>query len=113
MRTTLMIEDPQGLINTLQTRVTQLEAQVERERARQAHDLPGEVKEVLKSLRRHGVILLHIGAAELKDVRAEVEANPVLREALDQAWPLANAPVSDEVKNAFQVAANNGMDRWF
>jgi len=113
MSATVTIEDPQGLINTLQTRVKQLEGQVENERDRQTQSLPGEVRQVLKLLRLHGVILLHVGASEFKGVRAELEENPVVRDALDQTWSLANAPVPEEVKNAFRVAANNGMDRWF
>jgi hypothetical protein len=39
--------------------------------------------------------------------------NPVLRDVIDQVWPLATAPFSADVKHAVQATTNFGNDRWF
>jgi hypothetical protein len=109
MNAIVNIEDPSGVINTLQARVKQLEAQLEQERANQPQRLASAVGDALKHFRLHGLILLDLGACDFKKVDVE---NRVLREAVDQAWPLANAPVAGEVKTAIRVAADNGMNRW-
>jgi hypothetical protein len=106
------IEDPQGVISALQARIEQLEGQAERDRQWHADSLPGAVRDTLKHLRAHGVILLYLGSDDPAEVRNRVSNYPASREALDQAWPLATAPVANEVKDALRTAANNGMDRW-
>lgn len=110
MNAIVNIEDPSGVINTLQARVKQLEAQLEQDRSSQPQRIANAVGDALKHFRLHGLILLDLGACDFK--KAHVE-DSVLREALDQAWPLANAPVAEEVKTAIRVASNNGMNRWF
>lgn len=110
MNAIVNIEDPSGVINTLQGRVKQLEAQLEQERSNQPQRVANALRDALKHFRLHGLILLDLGACDFKKEYVE---NQILREAVDQAWPLANAPVAEEVKTAIRVAANNGMNRWF
>jgi hypothetical protein len=113
MTTTVKIDDPEDVINALQARIKQLEDQMSYERRQQLDGPPGVIVDTLKHLRIYGVILIHVGGDNLADVRKLPGNSPAMREALDQAWPLAAAPLSDDVKDAFRTAANYGLDRWF
>lgn len=113
MATTVQLDDPQGVINSLQARVAQLEQQIKYEREKHPGSRAEAVHEVLKSIRAHGVILLHLGVDDVTKVREQVARYPLDRVAMDHVWPLASAPVSQGVKDALQNAANYGMDRWY
>jgi len=112
MTTTVQIDDPQGVINSLQARIVQLEGQIQYLRQSEVEGHATAVHAVLKSLRAHGVILLHLGVEDISKARERTEQYPLERVAMDQVWPLASAPVSADVKTALQKAANYGMNRW-
>lgn len=113
MATTVQLDDPQGIINSLQERIKQLEGELARERQHPLDILPGAITDTLKYVRGHyGVILLHVGREELTKVRQWAE-RPAERAALDQAWNLASAPLSDEIKAALRLAADYGDNRWY
>jgi hypothetical protein len=113
MNAVVKIEDQEGVKNTLQARIKELEGQVQYERERNALTLPDEVREAVKRLRLHGVILLHVGAQDIPSLANELAPNPILRDVIDLVWPLSTAPVSPDVKQALHVAANYGNNRWF
>lgn len=113
MSAVVKIEDPEGLINTLQARTKQLEEQLQFERERHAHNLPDEIAQAVKSLRLYGVIVLYVGDQDRTTLAKELSPNPVLRGVVDQVWSLSGAPVAPEVKDAIKAAANFGMNRWY
>ncbi|MYM92395.1 hypothetical protein [Duganella vulcania] len=106
------IEDPEGLINTLQARIKLLERQIENERQDRAAHRPMEIGEAVKRLRMHGVIPLHIGDQDRAKLAEELTANPLFADVVDQVWLLSAAPVRPEVKDAIKIAAEHGMNRW-
>lgn len=106
------IADPQGVINSLQARIAQLERALEHERQRELAIGCEAIHGTLKSVRKHGVILLHLGLEDLNRVREHVVKYPFDRVTMEHAWPLASAPVPPDVKTALREAANYGMDRW-
>lgn len=112
MTTTVQLDDPQGVINSLQARITLLERQLESERRRQLDGLPDAIRHTLKVMRRHGMIFLYLGDRTLTEVSEQVANYPAMYAALDQAWSLASAPVPEDVKTALRTAANYGADRW-
>ncbi|WP_426172552.1 hypothetical protein [Pseudoduganella sp. R-34] len=109
---TAQIADPHGVINSLQARIRQLEAQVDRERAHHIEDVTLIIGEVIKSLRAHGIILLHVGRQGMEVLNNELATRPILGDLVDQVWPLSQAPVSPSVKDALRAASNFGNDRW-
>lgn len=106
------IEDPEGLINTLQARIKLLERQIENERQYRAEDRPMEVGEAIKRLRMHGVIPLHIGDQDRGKLKEELATNPLFADVVDQVWLLSAAPVAQAVKDAIKIAADHGLNRW-
>lgn len=112
MNAIVNIEDPEGLINTLQAQIKLLERQIENERKYRAEDRPMEIGEAVKRLRMHGVIPLHIGDQDRGKLREELAVNPLFADVVDQVWLLSAAPVVQEVKDAIKIAADHGMNRW-
>jgi len=112
MNAIVKIEDPEGLINTLQAQIKLLERQIEKERQYRADDRAMEIAEALKRLRMHGVIPLHIGDQDRAMLSNELMSNPLFTNVADQVWLLSAAPVAQEVKDALMNAANHGMNRW-
>lgn len=112
MNAIVNIEDPEGVINTLQARIKLLERQIENERQCRADDRPMEIGEAVKRLRMHGVIPLHIGDQDRAMLASELAENPLFADVVDQVWLLSAAPVAPEVKDALKAAANHGMNRW-
>jgi hypothetical protein len=117
MSTTIQVDDPQGLINSLQERIKELEGQLAYARKRDSEksldDLAGAMHDTLKSVRgRYGVILLHVGREDFSKVREDAR-NPAERVVLNQTWRLASAPLPDDAKTALQIAAAYGDNRWF
>lgn len=106
------IEDPEGLINTLQARVKQLERQLQNELEYHAQPRPGEFANAIKSLRLHGLILLHVGDQDGQQLQEQLAQHPQLREVIDVVWPLSSAPVAPGVREALKVASNRGNTRW-
>jgi hypothetical protein len=112
MDTIVRIEDPEGLINTLQAQINRLERQIESERQNRADDLPMEIAEAVKRLRMHGIIPLYIGDQDRAALTSELASNPLFSHMVNQVWLLSAAPVTPAVKEAVKIAANHGMDRW-
>jgi hypothetical protein len=105
------IENPGAVINSLQRRIEQLEAQLSAAREYNAQAVPSVVGDAIKRLRLHGVILLQLGSTNAPMER-ELNENALLDAAYRQVWMLDRAPVAQDVKEAIRTAANNGMDRW-
>ncbi len=112
MNAIVNIEDPEGLINTLQARIKLLERQIEIGRQHRIEDHPMEIGEAVKRLRLHGIIPLHVGDQDCAELASELAENPSFSRVADQVWMLSAAPVSPEVKDAIKTAANYGMSRW-
>lgn len=112
MNAIVNIEDPEGLINTLQARIKLLERQIENDRQHRADDLAMMIGEAVKRMRMHGVIPLHIGDQDRAKLSEELAANPLFPYVVDQVWLLSTAPVAPEVKAAIKIAADHGMNRW-
>ena len=113
MNAVVKIKDPEGLINTLQARIKQLEGQLQFERERYAQNLPDEIAQAVKSLRLYGVIVLHVGDQDRATLVKELSPNPVFRAVVGQVWSLSGVPVAPEVRDAIKAAANYGMNRWY
>lgn len=114
MPTTIELDDPQGVINSLQSRIAELEHQVVSERARGAVLFPAAIEDVVKHLRLHSVILLHVGESEFNNNKRRdvLSISPALHLAIDQVWQLHRAPLTLQVKDQIRIAANNGVNRW-
>lgn len=107
------LEDPYGVINSLQRRIQGLEWQVDRERGFMSAELTGVIGESIKTLRAHSIIPLYVGSQEFAvGMKALQGREPMLQYAAEQVWNLDRAPLSDKAKDELRKAANFGMDRW-
>lgn len=113
MSTTPQLQNPIAVINTLQSRIDQLERQLQMERAAAQNKYEQVVNEAVRRLRLHGVIPLYVGAEDFDKVRADVRrSSPVLVSAMEEVWLLQNAPVPASARSVLFSAANHGMNRW-
>lgn len=94
-------------IEQLTTRVTQLEAELRKERQFRRDDTSA----VINTLRAHGVVLIHLGDGSTERLAGNIRLEAA-RNALDMAWNLDSAPLSDVVKSQIRAAASGGMTRW-
>lgn len=107
------LQDPIAVINSLQSRIGQLERQLQMERIAAQEKYPLMVSESVRRLRLHGIIALNVRATNFDKLREEVrKSSPCLIDSIEEVWHLQNAPVPEEVKAALFAAANGGMDRW-
>lgn len=107
------INDPGAVINSLQARITQLEAQLRAQQAAHESNVDEHIRNGLRRLRLHGIIPLYVGSDSIEVVEQRVHnSTPPLTKTLNEIWWLTNAPVSQAVKDALSSAANGGMRRW-
>ncbi|NSY40704.1 hypothetical protein [Leisingera sp. ANG59] len=69
---------------------------------------------VVRRLRLHGTILLHV-AGDMPKYESSVRAEGLERmgeDLISQTWDLDSAPLADDVKAAVKSACNNGLYRW-
>lgn len=69
---------------------------------------------VVRRLRLHGTILLHV-AGDMPKYEGSVRAEGLERigeDLISQTWDLDSAPLSDDVKAAVKSACNNGLCQW-
>lgn len=69
---------------------------------------------VVRRLRLHGTILLHV-AGDLPKYEAAVRGEGlagICEDLISQTWNLENAPIPDDMKAAVKEACNNGTSRW-
>jgi hypothetical protein len=108
------IQDPVAVINTLQARIHQLEAQLRLEREQAQESIQRFLPDALRRLRMHAVIPLYVGSADGEALREDIaKSSPELSQAMKEVWMLSGAPVTHDVKSAIAAAAKNGMSRWF
>lgn len=111
--TDFALEDPIGVINSLQIRVQNLERELALERQRCVESNVIYMANCLKYLRLHGVISMHVGAQEFSATRdAILSRDPQLSPVMDQVWELSRAPLDDSVKSAIATATDHGNTRW-
>lgn len=107
------LQDPIAVINTMQSRIAQLEQQLRMERTATQDNYRSVVNDSVRRLRLHGIIALNVRDTDFDKLREEVrKSSPCLIDAIEEVWHLQNAPVPEEVKAALFAAANGGMDRW-
>lgn len=111
-KTTISGEDAAQVIATLNQRVETLAAE-----ARQAYeDEPGRaasmVRDALRLLRMHGVILIRSGEVSEEAVMQSVSGNRVAMAAMDEAWNLDMAPLPGPVVAQIREAMAGGMNRF-
>jgi hypothetical protein len=107
------LQDPIAVINTMQSRIGQLERQLQKEREAAQNQYEQVVHDSVRRLRLHGVIPLYVGAEDFDKVRADVRrSSPLLVSAMEETWLLQSAPVPEAAKSALFAAANHGMNRW-
>lgn len=111
MATTIELDDPTGIINSLQARVQQLEGQIEAQRNEHSQAIAEAVGSTIKRLRMHGVILLDLNDSDMPR-HSELLLDAVINSAYEQAWKLDRAPLSIDIKEAVRKAANGGSSRW-
>jgi hypothetical protein len=111
--TTLKLQDPIAVINSMQSRIDQLDRQLQAERAAAQGNYEKVIYDAVRRLRLHGVIPLYVGAEDFEQVRSDVrKSSPLLISAMEETWLLQSAPVPDTAKSALFAAANHGMNRW-
>ncbi|OBY26766.1 hypothetical protein [Leisingera sp. JC1] len=69
---------------------------------------------VVRRLRLHGTILLHV-AGDMQKYEGSVRAEGLKRvgeDLISQTWDLDSAPLAEDVKVAVKSACNNGLYRW-
>lgn len=107
------ITDPGAVINSLQARITQMEAQLRVQQTAHESEQGQYLKDSLRRLRLHGIIPLYVGGEGVEALVQQVaKSSPQLTESLSEIWLLATAPVPQAVRDALSSAANNGMSRW-
>ena len=107
------LQEPIAVINTLQSRIGQLERQLQIEQTAIQDQFEPVVHDAVRRLRIHGVIPLYVGTEDFDKVRADVRrSSPLLVSAMEEAWLLQSAPVPETAKSALFAAANHGMNRW-
>lgn len=114
MTETATIEDPNAVINALTARIKQLERTTEflsNELGKYA-GLPDSVADMLRHMRKHGIIPLYVGDQGCEALKSSFAVDPASLKAFEQVWFLNDAPVSQEVKDVVRKAANHGMSRW-
>lgn len=117
MSETVQLEDTSAVINALSIRVRSLERALERQAEEHRAALPDYFADMLRWMRKRGVIPLYVGQLPDEEARKyfagdELISDEAAHAVLEQVWFLKNAPVSDEAKDALCVAAKNGMCRW-
>lgn len=114
MTEAMQIEDPNAVINALTARIQDLERTNEflKNQLGAYVELPGEVDEVLKAMRKREVILLYLGGKNGDALKQDCAESEAMLMAFEQVWFLDNAPVAQEVKYAVRKAANHGICRW-
>lgn len=113
MKSDLVLENPTGVINSLQARIQQLERQheLEAESVLQNHEL--RMVDCLNYLRAHGIISLYVGRQEFdKTCEAILRSDSTLGAVMDAVWDLSKAPIAESVKLAILDAADQGNTRW-
>lgn len=107
------LQEPIAVINTLQSRIDQLERQLQMERAAAQDKYEQVVNDAVRRLRLHGVIPLYVGDEDFDKVRADVRrSSPLLVSAMEEVWLLQSAPVPESARSVLFSAANHGMNRW-
>lgn len=107
------LDDPIGVINSLQVQINDLEGWLRRASEAARYADVENLADGLRRLRLHGVIPLYVGPMDMAALQTEVAStSPELSAILDQVWMLSAAPVALEVRNSLAIAAGNGMSRW-
>ncbi|WP_026432958.1 hypothetical protein [Paracidovorax oryzae] len=107
------LDNPIGVINSLQAQIEDLEGRLGCANAAAGDRNAKNLADGIRRLRLHGVITLYVGPMDQAALQAEVEStSPELSAILDQVWMLSAAPVAREVRNSLAIAAGNGMSRW-
>jgi len=109
----LSAEDAARTIQHLNEEIDRLNHRLTDELRRRPEWIGEGASDVLRHFRLHGIVLLNAGEL-LDDARVqEIIGNyPAMRPALEEAWELTNAPLSQLVKNQVKRAIDHGNRRW-
>lgn len=111
-QTTISGEEAAQVIATLNLRVAMLTSQARQAQEDEPRRAASMVRDALRLLRMHGVILIRNGEVSEEAILQRVSGNQVATAALDEAWNLDRAPLPGPVIAQIREATAGGMNRF-